>query len=431
MPEIGPRGIGVGAAEGVTAGGGAEPGGRCAEEMAMPATAAAAMTATSTGADLIVAVCAGTSIVVVIERFPLTALLSQALVAFTIEFDNQADHRMPHYRVSRGDSGTQDGPWLVSMVMWFNCMRHVGEEPITVGDLERRARTRTNLPGMRRWGYIHVEADPHDVRAKPPSEALLVRATPDGRMAQKVWQPLVPVIEARWAERWGSAQVAALRAALRALVTQSVFDLPDCLPILGYGLWTAGSSSAPVAPAGVAALDDPVPALPALLARALLMIAIDFEARSTVSLANFANVLRVLDEQPILVRDLPVRSGVSKEAISMGLGVLVKRGLAVIDQNPTGGRGKVARLTTKGSASQGTHARLLRAVEGDLESRFGAVVIGAVRESLSLLAGDSRGSGLFPALDPYPEGWRASVRKPETLPQFPMVLHRGGYPDGS
>jgi hypothetical protein len=33
--------------------------------------------------------------------------------------------------------------------------------------------------------------------------------------------------------------------------------------------------------------------------------------------------------------------------------------------------------------------------------------------------------------DPYPENWRDSVRPPITLPHYPMVLHRGGYPDGS
>jgi hypothetical protein len=28
-------------------------------------------------------------------------------------------------------------------------------------------------------------------------------------------------------------------------------------------------------------------------------------------------------------------------------------------------------------------------------------------------------------------GPRAAVRAKDTLPQYPMVLHRGGYPDGS
>ncbi len=31
----------------------------------------------------------------------------------------------------------------------------------------------------------------------------------------------------------------------------------------------------------------------------------------------------------------------------------------------------------------------------------------------------------------YPDNWRAAVRRPATLPHYPMVLHRGGYPDGS
>ncbi len=41
------------------------------------------------------------------------------------------------------------------------------------------------------------------------------------------------------------------------------------------------------------------------------------------------------------------------------------------------------------------------------------------------------GSPLFTGLEPDPAGWRGAVRKPRTLPHYPMVLHRGGYPDGS
>jgi DNA-binding MarR family transcriptional regulator len=366
-----------------------------------------------------------------VERLPLTAMLSQALVAFTIEFDNEAEHRMPHHRVTRGSSGTQEGPWLVSMVMWFNCMRWLGEMPVPVHELERRARTRTNLSGMRRWRYVSVEPDPDDARPKPPESALLVRVTKLGRMAQKVWYPLAPVIEERWAQRWGTREIDALRASLRALVSQSRLDLPDCLPILGYGLWSAGPLRTPFASSDTASGDHDDLTLATLFARALLMIAVDFEARSKVSLALFADVLRVLDEEPVPIRDLPHRSGVSKEAISMALAVLVKRGLAVLEQNPSGAPGQVATLTPKGSRSRSEHDRLLRGVEQQLESRAGAGVISAVRDSLEPLVGDSRGSRLFPALEPYPEGWRESVRGPETLPHFPMVLHRGGYPDGS
>ena len=80
---------------------------------------------------------------------PLPTLLSQALVAFTIEFDNEFEHKMPH-RTTKHSSGY--GPWLVSMAMYLNCRRFVGDDDVTVGELERLARTKTNLDGMRRWG---------------------------------------------------------------------------------------------------------------------------------------------------------------------------------------------------------------------------------------------------------------------------------------
>ena len=84
------------------------------------------------------------------EQLPLPALLSQALVAFTIEFDNEFEHRMPHTTTDHGATGPHGGPWLVSMAMWFNCMQFIGEEPMPVAELLRRARTGTNLDGMRR-----------------------------------------------------------------------------------------------------------------------------------------------------------------------------------------------------------------------------------------------------------------------------------------
>jgi hypothetical protein len=53
----------------------------------------------------------------------------------------------------------------------------------------------------------------------------------------------------------------------------------------------------------------------------------------------------------------------------------------------------------------------------------------ALRTSLDPLVEGSPGP-LLEGLRPYPDGWRA--KSPiETLPQFPMVLHRGGFPDGA
>jgi DNA-binding MarR family transcriptional regulator len=360
----------------------------------------------------------------------LTTLLAQTLVAYSVEFDNEFEHRTPH-RTTVGGQPAGGGPWLVSMVMWFNCMRHVSDVPIPVLELERRARTPTNLDGMRRWGYVDVAADPEDTRAKPPRAALVVRATARGLEAQEVWRPLAEVIERRWEERWGTNRVAGLRAALLAVVSRCEFELPDCLPILGYGLWSAGASRPAFPHRDAAPAGRVFNSLPTLLARALLMLAIDFEERSKVSLAIHADVLRVLDARPLPVADLPRLSGVSKEAISMALGVLSKRDLVRIEANQNRRRGKVARLTTRGTRSRSAHEQLLQDVERRWESRFGPEAVGALRGPLESLAGDARGSLLLAALWPYPEGWRASVPKPETLPHFPMVLHRGGYPDGS
>jgi hypothetical protein len=69
----------------------------------------------------------------------------------------------------------------------------------------------------------------------------------------------------------------------------------------------------------------------ALLSRALLAFAIEFERESELSLAISANVLRVLDETGVRVRDLPILSGVSKEAISMAMGILRKMHLERAD----------------------------------------------------------------------------------------------------
>ena len=66
-------------------------------------------------------------------RLPLPSLLSHALVAFTIEFDNEFEHQAPHRTTNHSlTAGTRHVPWLVSMVMWSNFMRFVGQEGTTI-----------------------------------------------------------------------------------------------------------------------------------------------------------------------------------------------------------------------------------------------------------------------------------------------------------
>jgi hypothetical protein len=227
-----------------------------------------------------------------VGRLPLASLLSHVLVAFTIECDNESEQRMAHRTTNHGrTAGSLHAPWLGSMAMWLNCMRFVGEEGVRAGELERLARTPTNLNGMERWGYITVGPDPADTRPKPPRSDWLIRATPGGRKAQEVWRPLIGEIEQRWQARFGKDAIDELREALRALIGRNDLELPDCLPILGYGLFsnrirrTEGGGKSD----GGSHLE-----LPALLSKVLLAFALEFEKESEVSLAIGANLLRLV-----------------------------------------------------------------------------------------------------------------------------------------
>jgi hypothetical protein len=358
-------------------------------------------------------------------------LLSQALVAFTIEFDNEAENRLPHRTTNFGAASQGDGVWLVSLVMWENCMRFVTDEPITVGELETLARTGTNLDGMRRWGYVTIDGTSKKVHKSRPGPDAVLRATAKGLRARQVWLPLPGLIEERWRERFGAAQVGLLRDALIQLVNQFDPGLPDCLPILGPGLLSRGPDPAlPPRPGRVEVAGLP---LSALLSRALLSFALEYERESELSLAVGANVLRVLDGEGIRLCDLPPLAGISKEAVSWAMGILVRSRLAVEAPDPAASRGQVACLTSAGIAAQRVYPALVGTIEQRWQERYPGGIVSALGQALDAVAtapGDQP-PPLFGALEPYPDNWRAQVRRPDILPHYPMVLHRGGYPDGS
>ncbi len=357
---------------------------------------------------------------------PLTTLLSQALVAFTIEFDNEAEHRIQH-RTTRGRDPGRRGLWLVSMAMWLNCMQYLTGEPMGVRELEQQARTPTNLDGMRRWGYVVLEsASGADPRRRPKD--LTIRPTTRGQQAQQVWRPLGAEIEDRWRNRFGAAEVGRLRAALTTMAGQLDLDLPDCMPILHHGLWSARPGFAPRA----AAAEPDLP-LAVLLARVLLGITAAFEQRSKLSMAVHADLLRVLDTDGVLVKDLPARTGVSKEALAMALGLVTRSDLAVVAP-AAGSRFKAARLTDRGQPAQWAFADAMDQFDDRIGTRFSPGAVAGLRAALEPLAGDPGDpahSPLLGGLEPYPDNWRADTPPPRTLPHFPMVLHRGGFPDGS
>ena len=97
-------------------------------------------------------------------------------------------------------------------------MRYVTGDPITVGDLEARARTRTNLDGMRRWGYITIDGTAKKVHNGRPGPDAVLRATAAGLRAREIWRPLAGHVEQRWRERFGVDRVAGLRDPLTSMV---------------------------------------------------------------------------------------------------------------------------------------------------------------------------------------------------------------------
>jgi hypothetical protein len=143
-----------------------------------------------------------------------------------------------------------------------------------------------------------------------------------------------------------------------------------------------------------------------------------------------ANVLRVLGAERTRLRDLPALTGTSKESVRWALGILTRGDLAAEEPDPAASRGKVALLTPRGLEARHLYHELTVAIERRWDDRFSPGVTGALRASLEPLAA-GQSPVLFGGLEPYPDNWRASVRRPATLPHFPIVLHRGGYPDGS
>jgi DNA-binding MarR family transcriptional regulator len=254
-----------------------------------------------------------------------------------------------------------------------------------------------------------------------------------GRRAQAVWRPLAGIIEKRWEERFGEKLMGGLRETLMAIVSLLHVDLPEYLPVLGYGLFARGPQDDWLLPSprqDVRAIDQ---RLPALLSQVLLAFTLEFESESELSLAICANLMRLLTEKGVPASDLPRQAGVSKEAIKFSLGFLEKRGCVALEPDAAAQGRRVARLTPKGREAQKVYRRRLGVIEQSWQVRFSARRIRRLRTGLEHLVGEpiAARSPLFGGLEPPPGSGRASVGRPDALPHHPMVLHRGGFPDGA
>lgn len=320
---------------------------------------------------------------------PLSALLSQVLVAFTVEFDNQFERRM-------ADAGYPGA--LLSLGVWSNLIRFLATNDVSVRNLAVQAlaaenRIKSELGCLERWGFVVLRPDAADDRPVPNRSHRLagrvlrdgwgsgrgiragwmVSLTDKGGKAAAIWPSLCEEMERRWKARFGGDEIADLRQALEEVDAQLGLELPDALP----GSWETSDAYA------TRDNDRAGPRrLPALLSHLLLAFTLEFDRESPAPLILCANTLRVLSEAPTPVGDIPRLTGGSPE--TSGIGWQMKPYVAV-EQDPLAARGKVARLTPRGIRAQQRYYELVDEIERRWEARFGKDKVRRVRECLSAL----------------------------------------------
>jgi hypothetical protein len=347
-----------------------------------------------------------------VAEVPLATLLSRAWIAFAIEADNT---------VEAAGSARAGRLFRLSIAMWSNGLRCIGEEGTTVDQLRAQARAACNIGGLERWRWITLgdpgagRRDGYGTHRRVKGDTVL-RPTRAGAYARRLWPQVAADVEQRWRARFGDGAVSSLQDALRASALPSAGQMPWSPPEVhpSDGFYTHVIS-------GPGADDDI--SLSGLMGQSLTALTVDHEQGSAVSLPLAADVLRVIGDEVVPIRDLPRLSGVSKEAIAMATGFLGRRKLAELRP------GRLITLTARGHAAlEDCRARTARRDDQRLRACLETIV--SQREALA--EGLVPPEGVWRAAKPYLAQTQRMLADPTAaLPWQPMVLHRGGWPDGS
>jgi hypothetical protein len=360
---------------------------------------------------------------------PLSTLLSQVVVAFSIELDNEFERR---FRESGG------GARVASLTVWSNFLRFVGDgitigELVAVAGLPKRS-VLSRVGGAERWRYVSVGSSSGKREGygsgRGVKEEWVVQLTSSGRRAAEIWAQLPREIDERWRQRFGSPAIDGLVRKLKGIDERIDVNLPEYLPVVSSTNDMALELGEQKQEARV---DEP---LVVLLAHVLMAYTLDFEEGTPLPLPLSANVLRVLDADGVPVRDLPSLTGISKEAVEVSLTSLSRTEYVLVEGAPASKR--VIRLTPAGRQLRADQRRLHDRIEKRWHTRFGADT-GRLRAGLERILDHPE---LSAGLTPPPDGWRASkpyAKRTQALladprgqlPHCPMVLPRGGWPDGS
>jgi DNA-binding MarR family transcriptional regulator len=287
---------------------------------------------------------------------PLSALLSQILVAYTVELDSEFERRMLESRSAA----------RLSLVVWLNALRFLAEGPVSVRMLASRSlategQDKALLGCLERWGFILLQPGerPGFGSGRGIRAEWTVRLTASGETAIRIWPQLIPQIDARWSKRFGG-HAASLRRALEAIERQIDLELPQGLPVAVLQLPQFAPRKSPV--------EDGLP-LPVLLSRVLLAFAMDFERESRTPISLCANMIRVLGDEPIPEAEIPQRTGCSPE--TGGIGWQHKPYIKV-ERDPARGRGQFVRLSEAGIKAQHEYYSRMRCIEEKWKQRFPA-----------------------------------------------------------
>jgi hypothetical protein len=343
------------------------------------------------------------------KQIPLTTLLSWVWIAYTIEVDNA-------FEVASSERAGR--AFRISLPMWTNGLRSIDDDGITVDELRAHARAACNIGGLERWGWISV-GDVGGRRrdgygsGRGVNGDTVVRPTRAGAYARRLWPRAVHDVEGRWRARFGVDVIDALGQAVLPLATPMPWALPETHPGNGFGTHVIGGGDA---------VDRERP-LVALLGQALTALTLAHEQEAEVSLPLGANLLRVIGSDVVRLRDLPARTGISKEGIAMGTGYLRRIGLSAA------GPERTVHLTPEGlDALDGWHHWAAKAKDNQLRAALDAVVA----QEGALSAGLVPPEGCWRGEKPYVAQTKRLLADPTgALPWHPMVLHRGGWPDAS
>lgn len=378
----------------------------------------------------------------------LAPLMSALLVAYTIEYDYEFERYMPHGTTQFGPGGPEPGvsasgkpmgrTWLASQESWSNRMRYLPRDGVPAAEL---AALPGSFSGLERWGYVVTRPG---AQAGAGPAAPIICPTRNGIRAQAIWSRLDEGLSVRWERRFGAETIDRLRAGLAGVARPAAESMPFYLPMVYYADGMPCNWDPAVSASGPRPVFEPPDGdLSVLLSRALLAFTLDYERDSELSLAIGANTLRALDSGGVGPSEIPRLTGTSKEAVASSVGFLARRGFVTVAAKPSG-RGKMVRLTARGNAAQAAYGRVSEAVEAGWRDRFGAAAVDDLVECLRCVVGHQTEGRptLALGLEPPPDGWRA--RPPyaaqtramladpaAALPYYPMILHRGSYPDGS